>query len=174
MSASLAITVAKVAAPAGSILMVHRPARDNEAAFATRLEELGAVVSRQPYLGYDELVSNPTIATQPEDVARQVVDWVGTLAASAGPAGGFQLSPFPAVLEGDGFFEEPLRFGPNSRLSGIVCLPAGARRGASVILLGTAYDRQAGWARSTVELARTLALQGIASLRFDAANVGDS
>lgn len=162
------------AAPAGSILMVHRPARDNEAALAARLEELGAIISRQPYLGYDELVSNPTIATQPEAVASRVTEWVGALAAAAGPASGPQSSPFPAVLKGDDFFEEPLRFGPNSRLSGVVCMPAGARRGASVILLGTAYDRHAGWARSTVDTARCLALQGIASLRFDAANVGDS
>ncbi len=161
-------------APAPAILMVHRPARENEAALATRLEEFGAAVSRQPYLGYDELVSNPTIATQPDAVATRVAEWVGTLAAAAGPASGPWSSPGTAILGGDGFFEEPLRFGPRSRLSGVLCTPVAARRGASVILLGTAYDRHAGWARSTVETARCLALQGIASLRFDAANVGDS
>lgn len=161
-------------APSPSILMVHRPARENEAALAARLEELGAAVCRQAYLGYDELVSNPTIAMQPETVATRVTEWVGTLAAAAGPASGRQALPAPAVLEGEGFFEEPLRFGPFDRLSGVLCTPVAARRGASVILLGTAYDRHAGWARSTVETARCLALQGIASLRFDAANVGDS
>ncbi|MCV3736314.1 alpha/beta hydrolase [Rhizobium sp. TRM96647] len=162
------------AAPAGSILMVHRPARDNEAALAARLEELGAAVCRKPYLGYDELVSNPTLAIQPETVMQHVTEWVGTLAAAAGPARGPQLAPPPAVLEGDGFAEESLRFGPAGRLSGILCRPAGPRRGAAVILLGTAYDRHAGWARSTVDTARLLARQGVASLRFDAANVGDS
>ena len=36
---------------------------------------------------------------------------------------------------------------PYARLFGTLCLPAGTRRGATVLLFGTAYDRQAGWAR---------------------------
>lgn len=160
--------------PADAILMVERPARDKDAALSRHLSGLGAKVARQPYVGYDDLVSNPTLATQPLAVADHVARWVGARAMEAGPAARILCSPPDALLQGDGFREEPLRFGPDGRLFGVLCHPHGERRGATIVLLGTAYDRQAGWARSTVETARFLAAQGIASLRFDAANVGDS
>ncbi len=53
-------------------------------------------------------------------------------------------------------------------------LGVGRAAGATVIFLTSAYDRHAGWGRSTVKMARALAAEGIASLRFDTANVGDS
>ncbi|SOC40985.1 alpha-beta hydrolase superfamily lysophospholipase [Rhizobium subbaraonis] len=162
------------AIPARSVLVVHRAARDNEAAFADRLESLGATVTRRDYDGYDDLVSNPTIARQPEAVATAVAAWVASLAADTGTAVHPAMPPAPTIVEGDEFCEEPIRFGPRHRLFGTLCLPKGERRGAAVVLLGTAYDRQAGWARSTVETARYLASNGVVSLRFDAANVGDS
>jgi pimeloyl-ACP methyl ester carboxylesterase len=45
---------------------------------------------------------------------------------------------------------------------------------SSVLLLGAAYDRHAGWGRLSVQTARLLAREGITSLRFDAANIADS
>lgn len=162
------------AIPARSVLVVHRAARDNEAAFADRLESFGATVTRRAYDGYDELVSNPTIARQPEAVATAVATWVASLASEAGTAVHPALPPAPSIVKGDEFCEEPIRFGRRHRLFGTLCLPLRERRGAAVVLLGTAYDRQAGWARSTTETARYLAANGVASLRFDAANVGDS
>jgi alpha-beta hydrolase superfamily lysophospholipase len=160
--------------PARAVLVVHRAARDSEAAFADRLESLGATVTRQVYAGYDDLVSNPTIARQPEAVAVAVADWVAALASDAGTAVKPELPSAPAIVTGGEFREEPLRFGPRHRLFGTLCLPKGERRGAAVVLLGTAYDRQAGWGRSATETARYLAANGVASMRFDAANVGDS
>jgi len=56
----------------------------------------------------------------------------------------------------------------------MLCRPAAEQVGATVIFLTSAYDRHAGWGRATVKMARTLARAGIASLRFDTANVGDS
>lgn len=41
-------------------------------------------------------------------------------------------------------------------------------------MLSTAYERAAGWGRSSVLAARHFAAEGIASLRFDPANVADS
>jgi hypothetical protein len=43
-----------------------------------------------------------------------------------------------------------------------------------VLLLTTAYDKQSGWGGTTVTTARELARNGIASLRFDPANIADS
>lgn len=161
--------------PAKQVLMVERPARDKEVELSAHLGELGAEVTRLPYLGYDDLVSNPTLATQPVVVTGQVKDWIAAVAAhpldKQRPA---RATPAPAQLEGPDFVEEPLHFGDDDRLFGILCRPRHEKRGATVICLGSGYDRQAGWARTTVETARYLAARGVASLRFDAANVGDS
>ena len=160
--------------PARRILMVERPARDKDIALSAHLTALGAEVTRQPYLGYDDLVSNPTIATQPLTVAGQVVDWVADVAVPLAHKSRQVAVSTPEPLEGPDFVETPLRFGADERLFGILCQPRGERRGATVVYLGTAYDRQAGWARTVTETARYLASNGVASLRFDAANVGDS
>nr|WP_245432440.1 alpha/beta fold hydrolase [Mesorhizobium loti] len=161
--------------PASRVLMLERPARDKDVALSAHLATLGAEVTRLPYLGYDDLVSNPTLARQPITVIDQVVDWVSASAArSKAKKAHASDAQATARLEGPDFVETPLRFGADDRLYGILCEPRGPRRGATVICLGSGYDRQAGWARSTVETARYLAAKGVASLRFDAANVGDS
>jgi pimeloyl-ACP methyl ester carboxylesterase len=161
------------ALPFSKALVVARAAREKDTALATHLLSLGANVARMDYAGYDDLISNPTLAHQPQAVIDGVVDWVAGVAKTGGRARAAMDHVASASLTGDGFVEEPLRFGEN-RLFGTLCGPRGQRHGATVLLLGTAYDRQAGWARGTTETARYLAQHGIASLRFDAANVADS
>ncbi|MBE7219182.1 MAG: hypothetical protein INR64_11985 [Caulobacteraceae bacterium] len=79
------------------------------------------------------------------------------------------------VLVGDGFTEQPVRFGPEKRLAGVLCLPKTPdRRGRAVVLASAGRDFSIGWARSAVAQARALAAQGVASLRFDLGGIGDS
>lgn len=162
------------ALPFAKTLVVERAGREKDAALAAHLAELGADVSRIDYAGYDELVSNPTLARQPLVVIDGVAGWIADIARASSHAPTATAQPEPARLEGRGFIEEPLRFGDGNRLFGTLCRPEGGRHGATVLLLGTAYDRQAGWARGTTETARYLARHGVVSLRFDAANVADS
>lgn len=162
------------ALPFAKTLVVERPGRDKDAALAAHLASLGAEVARLDYAGYDDLVSNPTLARQPLAVIDGVAEWLARFAREEAATSATEPLPCPALLQGDGFVEEPLRFAENGRLAGTLCTPAGPRRGTTVLLFGTAYDRQAGWARGVTETARHLARNGIASLRFDAANVGDS
>ncbi|MCR6500495.1 alpha/beta fold hydrolase [Shinella sp. CPCC 101442] len=158
--------------PFAKALVVERPGREKDAAFAAHLAGLGADISRFDYAGHDDLVSNPTLAHQPLAVIDGVAEWLAPFAGEGADA--VETLPRSTHLLGDGFAEEPLRFGENDRLFGTLCMPLHARRGAIVLLFGTAYDRQAGWARGVTETARYLARNGVASLRFDAANVGDS
>lgn len=156
-------------------LVLTRPNRPGDADFARHVKTLAPYVDQAEYEGYDELVSNPTIAVMPAETGRAVVAWTGSIAGQAHAVAsvGFEAAS-AAPLVGDGFAETPLRFGRNHRLFGILCEPEGKRTGATALLLTTAYDRNAGWGRMSAIMARALARDGIASLRFDTANVGDS
>ncbi len=156
-------------------LVLTRPARPGDIDFAHHVETLASHVEQAVYEGYDDLVSNPTVATMPMAAGRKIVEWarsVATRPAAIGSAG--LIPPAAEPLAGEGFRETPARFGKGERMFGILCEPQGARTGATALLLTTAYDRHAGWGRMSVTMARALARDGIASLRFDTANVGDS
>lgn len=155
-------------------LIAERPQSDADAGLAVQLQAQGADVTRIVFEGYSDLVSNPTIAETPVAVFEAVTAWVLGLdippvAADAAPG-----LPSSGVVDGGSFIECPMRFGAGDRLFGILCTPADAVPAGTALLLGTGYDRQSGWARSTVETARMLAASGIASFRFDAAGIADS
>lgn len=144
--------------------------------FAAQLRGFGSEVEEGVFVGYQELVANPLVSQIPSDVISEVVSWSGRHKTPSPvkviPSEGSFATP--VSLPGEGFEETPVRFGKGDRLYGILCLPAGERTGATALILGSAYDRHSGWGRLTTMTARRLAASGIASLRFDAANVADS
>jgi hypothetical protein len=163
------------AVPARHCLVVERKDRPTDAAFAGHLKLLGADVTRQNFEGYERLVSNPLAARLAASVEENLVGWIASLPSAQRPRSGTAAQPAPiAPLVGEGFTEAPVRFGQYQRLSGVLCEPEGERQGATVVFVSSAYDRHCGWGRSTLLLARELARSGIASLRFDIANAGDS
>ncbi|HTQ02600.1 MAG TPA: hypothetical protein VMI54_02045 [Polyangiaceae bacterium] len=70
--------------------------------------------------------------------------------------------------------ETALRFGPDARLAGIVTAPASGRVNRGFILVSAGLMPKSGPHRLYVELARRLADEGIATLRFDLGGIGDS
>jgi pimeloyl-ACP methyl ester carboxylesterase len=159
--------------PAQRVLMVGRRDRPADRDFATRLQALGADVSEQVFEGYEQLVSNPATSKLPISVADELSEWIAALPVEPNSLREPQrLAPEP--LLGADFRETPVRFGLGDHLSGVLCEPLHERAGATVLFLTSAYDRHAGWGRTTVSMARTLARSGIPSLRFDTANAGDS
>ena len=71
--------------------------------------------------------------------------------------------------------EVPLWFGQGQHLIGKLCQPCNVNTPGLVILICNAGGNpHHGFARFGVELARSLAREGIASLRFDFAGIGDS
>ncbi|TCQ07904.1 hypothetical protein C8J34_104370 [Rhizobium sp. PP-F2F-G36] len=167
---------AKAFKPAGSarFFIAERPQSDADGALAVQLQTEGADVTRVVFDGYSDLVSNPTIAETPVSVFKALTSWILGLDASQLEKGAGQGALSSGVLDGGSFIECPMRFGAEDRLFGILCTPADAIPVGTALLLGTGYDRQSGWARSTVETARMLAASGIASFRFDAAGIADS
>ncbi len=159
---------------APNYLILERPVRADDTAFADALKALGGNVEQRVFEGYDELVTNPLFAKTPMAVVKLLSEWLvetTTLAASAGHSAQAIENP---PLVGDGFEEIPVRFGAFQHLIGVVSRPRGEIKGNAVLFMSTAYDRHAGWGRTTVDMARELARQGVVSLRFDSANVGDS
>ncbi|KQR76009.1 hypothetical protein ASG03_20450 [Rhizobium sp. Leaf341] len=154
--------------------IAERPQSDMDAGFSRQLQNAGADVTRVDFEGYSDLVSNPITAEAPIAVLKALTTWIlgfDLSNANGGPGPGM---PSSGVLDGSDFIECPMRFGAGDRLFGVLCTPANAIPAGTALLLGTGYDRQSGWARSTVETARFLAASGIASFRFDAAGVADS
>lgn len=156
-------------------LVLTRDERPSDAAFAIHLRHLGVDVERAPFDGYNSLTTNPTMAEVPHTAISTLIDWLATLYPA--PSMNANVQPWLAVSHGlSGFVEQPVRFGRDNRLYGISCMPAShvPLRRVAVVFLSAGYDRMAGWGRGTARLARALADQGIASLRFDCANVADS
>lgn len=73
------------------------------------------------------------------------------------------------------FNEIPLTFGPDRNLMGTLTLPAGAPpKPVAFVLLNAGVIHRIGPHRINVKLARHLARQGFATLRFDLSGQGDS
>ena len=157
---------------ASRYLILERPVRAEDTGFADALKALGADVEQKAFDGYDELATNPLFAKTPMAVVELLKSWLeATTETSAAHSSAAIESP---PLAGEGFEEMPVRFGSHDHLIGVVSRPLGEIKGNAVLFLSTAYDRHAGWGRTTVDMARELARQGVVSLRFDSANVGDS
>lgn len=73
-----------------------------------------------------------------------------------------------------GFVEEPVCFGPQQALFGVLCMPKANANASCIIFVSTAANHHIGTHRTTVELARKLADNGIGSFRMDIAGIGDS
>lgn len=179
MPENIATDIRKVAVSgviARKAFVAFRPDRPGDRELAEALRRDGADVLEVNYTGYDAFVSNPLISVMPESVGETLVSWISGLRGPqlANDSSVSLTAAVPGELRGSSFRELPVTFGDNGRLYGVLCQPLGERKGATTIILGTAYDRHAGWGRAGVEMARRLAGEGIASLRFDAANVGDS
>lgn len=154
------------AAPAPRVLLLA----PDPGALATRLGALGCAVEAGPLAGLAHLVGDPIFVQVPEADFARITAFAteGTI-----PAEAVAEPPLPARLAGPGWSEEPVRFAPG--LFGIGCAPARPEPGAPTILfVSTGMTVRSGWGRQTTRLARRLAAEGIASVRFDVSGVGDS
>ncbi|TRB04732.1 hypothetical protein EXN61_17520 [Agrobacterium tumefaciens] len=180
MPAGIADRIKKVnlsgldAIPARNFLVLSRPGRVTDGDFARHLAAIGGEVEEAEFCGYDDLVSSPTLSKISGGVVNRLVDWVLSQTHAGNPAAVPEDFIINDPQRGRGFFEQPVQFGEGGRLFGIFCGPDDRQSVSSVLLLGAAYDRHSGWGRLSVQTARALAREGVASLRFDAANIADS
>lgn len=136
------------------------------------LKSLGAEVVGADFPAYDLLFEDAHSNQPPTEVFNRVASWLDARFPERGdPA--TTPPPSGSELHGASFVERAVRFGPD--LAGVICEPADAGRVRRVaILCNTGGDPRAGIGGFSAEAARMLASQGVASLRFDFAGLGDS
>lgn len=160
--------------PAPRILLLLR---DGDVAGVERAEAwraAGATVDVAPFEGVDILLSDPTRALTPTAAWARIVD-AATPSDPVGAPAAATPSNEIARLDQEAWSEQPLLFGPDDRLFGIVTTPRSPRDDVPMaILLDAGRNPHLGWGRGTVETARDLAAAGWRVLRMDQAGIGDS
>jgi alpha/beta superfamily hydrolase len=149
-----------------------------ESASATRLEcettwmKNGISATSRDFTGLVPML-RPTFAIH-EDSAEvgPIVKWLSeTLPAR--PYMGQQKQSWSCTgIKPEGCIETPLAFGRNHDLFGILCHPNQVRSHVAVLIGNASGDPHC--AGAAVGVARHLAAEGIASLRFDFTGIGDS
>ncbi|MFC6654982.1 alpha/beta hydrolase [Roseibium salinum] len=158
-------------------LIVYREGNDAETSFAETLANAGWPIECAPFTGYLKLLATPTTSVLPRAVMSRISEFAssrfgaGNMNATKGLSMAVAETP---VVSTESFTEEPVLFGPDNRMFGVVCEPIGNRRGPVMVFLNTGYCHHIGWGRIYVRAARHLANLGIASLRFDMAGIGES
>ncbi len=161
--------------PAKRVMLLHRPDSPPEKKLAARLRELDADVSEITFDGFSELMDEVCYGQRlPHAIFARLTEFLAEGAKKTDQA---ILPATVACLAFDGFSEEATTFGEDDRLFGVLCEPTTSCFDGSVptvLFLNTGHHHHAGFGRMATNMARKLAAEGIPSLRFDAAGLGDS
>jgi len=156
--------------PAPQVLVVEEGTLRDGERLRERLTALGAEVgwSRQPAQKF--LLMVPHRATLPAESLDAIVNWLRPL-PSAAP----RLDPGRSTT-GTDFVEQPVRFGPDRKLFGILTPAAEPPPGhrPAILLLNAGAVNRCGPHRLYVTMARRWAALGFTVLRIDLSGIGDS
>lgn len=156
-------------APAVPTLVLHREgARD---VHTTLAKWATTTVTAEPASGFEAIRSSPTFAVTPHATIDRTAAWLDHLPKR--PLQPHTCAP-ASDLTGSHFTETSFVFGPCDRLFGVLCRPSlPVANNPAMIIMNAGRNPHIGWARSSVSLARRLAGDGIATLRFDLGGIGD-
>lgn len=152
-------------------LVIDGPAADP---LIERLADDGVDVERVEVADGEQALEEPAEdAVVARGIVDTVVDWIGpgtagTTGAPPRPAAG-HVSPW-----GDGRVREEIRTLGPAGLIGVSCEPVAGAGAGTVVMLNSGSESHVGPGRAWVELARTLATHGVASLRVDFRGWGES
>jgi pimeloyl-ACP methyl ester carboxylesterase len=158
------------------VLLGHSGPRDPSYALAVHFEASGIEVGSVAFENYAQVMQPPWMTVLPEALLNATADWISEGATARARVPELVVEPNPAIVTPNAI-EYPLQVA-QGRLFGMLCEPAVRRTSAEqtpvVLIANTAATHHVGDGRFGVELARQLAEQGYASLRVDAAGLGDS
>lgn len=157
----------------GSRTLVISPASPSER-LLKGLTEKGADIETLDFPDHAELFEDAHSNLPPTLTWTAAIDWLRhRFPAPCAPAYRDVASPPLSRLDLGDLIETPVHFGDD--LWGVLALPTHVPlREAGVVFCNTGGDPRCGIGRFHVQAARRLARQGVASLRFDFAGLGDS
>ncbi|MEH0071204.1 alpha/beta fold hydrolase [Pannonibacter sp. Pt2-lr] len=157
------------------VLVMPRPGRTAEEDFASDLAAMHTKATRLDFSGYDAMVTDPTLSLAPLDDLGGIALWLEHALPAEAPAR--EPAPAkPAVLTTAFFYEETVMLGRYSQMAGTWCTSFSPPETAGPVVLAFSAGGtpRTGWAHGMRDMARALAARGIASLRVDASDIGDS
>ncbi|OAJ51503.1 hypothetical protein A6V36_15880 [Paraburkholderia ginsengiterrae] len=167
--------------PANRLLIVHAANQGPSYELGNLYTTLRAEVDSLPFPEYPDAMQPSWQAVLPEATLRSIEEWFAREMAQSPaplPAAAFDAVPHSAPawrpVGLDGVVETPVELA-DGRLFAMLCEPANQQgRSPLVVIANTAATHHVGDGRFNVELARSLARAGIASVRVDAHGIGDS
>lgn len=164
-------------APSKSALLLGRDDLNEGTKLDEQLRSLGIKVERNPAPGYTAMLLDANDSRVPLEAIAVIIEHLSKLA----PEGSLRPAPAPSPagatlkIEEALVREEPLRFGADDRLFGILTTAAQPQAGRPVVLfLNVGSNHHVGPNRMYVVQSRALAARGITTLRFDVSGIGDS
>ena len=126
--------------------------------------------------GWAGMMAEHQFTVVPDEALGMIADWVRAGPAAAPPAreGIPRTAFFPSLRLAGNIEEIPCTFGRSGNLFGILARGGGDPSAPVALLLNSGSVHHVGANRVYVALARSLARQGVASLRFDLESIGDS
>lgn len=160
--------------PAGlPTLVLARPENGSDRELADQLGRSGASVHMTDFIGYGAILDGVVTSPMPMSLIDTIGDWFSqTIAVDEASDAARSDAHAPAVLSVGAFTEQVEVI--DSRLFGIFCAPNSEMPKAVIIFLNMAYAPHIGWGGLWVDTARRLAQRGIATLRVDLSNIGES
>jgi dienelactone hydrolase len=168
------VDLARTAAPSAPIFVASQ--NQLVSTYAEGLSKTGAAVRTVDFPGFNELFLEPAVNSPPDQVFASARTWLletfeGTASATNSPRS--QTQADEPVLRPPGAVERSVTFGGGLR--GVLCEPEHAIDGAPTVLFcNSGGDPRAGCGGFASKTSRRLAIQGVTSLRFDMAGLGDS
>lgn len=156
------------------LLLIPPQVTEAHSQFAEGVRNAGGRAELVALDGFARLMSSPTANDIPMSAIELVAQWAAKLSK---PSNGVRepVDAAPAFIDGEGYREHPVVIEPAPEICGVLCTPANALPGAPVaLILNAGAIPHIGWARGAVEMARTLARRGIASMRVDLPGLGQS
>ncbi|WP_292269212.1 alpha/beta fold hydrolase, partial [Mesorhizobium sp.] len=131
-----------------------------------------AEIATAEFDGYPLLMCDPTANRIPAAALDRCAAWIADQPGEAA-AGKAMPRDVSQILDGPHYTESPVLIGPAPMICGVLCRPRERQTEAEpVIFLNAGGVPHVGWARGTVEAARALAAEGVASLRVDLPGLG--
>jgi len=169
-----ATDITKIAAPQVPVLMLPSAQDRRAGKVAAEWKTAGTAVTEIPFDDYADWMQDPTTSTVPQKSFTAVAEWLSAL-PPASPATSIEPDNVSKQLVQGNYIEEPIQFGAEGNLFGILCRPvSGGAESVAALLLHEGSSHTIGNGRAYVALARRLASEGVTSFRIDLSSTGDS